>query len=48
MVCGRGQAGEVFEREEGAEARGEGRGFARERAAEGEDGGVCGGWGGVD
>ena len=45
LVCGRGLAGEVFEGEEGAEAGCEGRGFGCEGVAEGEDGGVAGGWG---
>ena len=45
LVCGRGLAGEVLEGEEGAEAGCEGRGFGCEGVAEGEDGGVAGGWG---
>ena len=45
LVCGRGLAGEVLEGEEGAEAGCEGRGFGCEGVAEGEDGGIAGGWG---
>ena len=45
LVCGRGLAGEMFEGKEGAEAGCEGRGFGCEGVAEGEDGGIAGGWG---
>ena len=45
LVCGRGLAGEMFEGKEGAEAGCEGRGLGCEGVAEGEDGGVAGGWG---
>lgn len=48
LVCGRREAGEVFEGEEGAEASGERGGFACEGGAEGENGGVRGGWGVVE
>lgn len=48
LVCGRREGGKVLEREEGAEASGQWRGFGGDDVAEGEDRRVGGDWGGED